>query len=56
MEHGWLGREGGGWEGGGWDDGGREGGDLGEECPDEEEEGLWGCGECFGEELGCSLQ
>ena len=32
----WWGR-GGGWEEGG---GGCEGGDLGEECPDEEEEGL----------------
>ena len=25
------------------------GGDLGEECPEEEEEGLCECGECLGE-------
>ena len=34
--------------------GGCEGGDLGEECPEDEEEGLWGCGRCFGDDW-CSL-
>ena len=34
------------WRGGG----GFEGGDLGEECPEDEEEGLWGCGRCFGDD------